>query len=73
MMPRRYTAEEMERSAREAFHHEVNTKGVVKDYTGVRITTDNSWFTIRRAVVWNIVIGGEKIGQAATFDRWEPL
>lgn len=73
MMPSRYTAEEMERSAREAFLQEVNTKGVVKDYTGVRIATDNSRFTIRRAVVWNIVIGGEKIGQAATFDRWEPL
>ena len=34
MMPSRYTAEEMERSAREEFLQEVNTKGVVKDYTG---------------------------------------
>ena len=96
IMPSKYTAEEMERSAREAFLQEVNVRGVVTDYTGtlsvksphmslnyfssmlhlhdigVRIARDKSKFIIKRAVVWNVVIGGEKIGQAATFDKWEP-
>ena len=66
-MPSRYTAEPMERCARDAFMKRVTEDGVVTDYEGVRIALDGTKFTISNAVVWNVVIDGEYIGQAATF------
>lgn len=68
-MPSRFTAEPMERSARDAFLARVNEFGIVSDYSGVRISVDGTRFTIRDADVWNIVVDGQLLGQAATFLR----
>ena len=72
-MPSKYTAEDMERGAREAFLKEVLDKGFVQNYSGIRIALDKTRFIIKDATVWNIVIDGVKIGQAATFKNVEHL
>jgi len=66
-MPSRFTAEPMERSARDAFMRQVTEKGVVTNYEGIRIALDGERFRISDAVVWNIEVGGLYLGQAATF------
>ena len=72
-MPSKYTAEDMEREARAAFLKEVSDKGFVENYSGVRIALDKSRFVIKEATVWNIVVDGVQLGQAATFKNIEPL
>jgi len=66
-MPSRFTAEPMERGAREAFMKRVTENGVVTDYEGIRIALDGTKFKISEAVVWNVEVEGIYIGQAATF------
>jgi hypothetical protein len=49
-------------------------QGYVDDYQGVRITSDGRRFRIRECILWNVLNEtGDKIGQAAKFDRWEFL
>ena len=66
-MPSRFTAEPMERAARDAFMARVTEFGIVSDYTGVRIALDGTRFNIQNADVWNVIIDGKLLGQAATF------
>ena len=47
--------------------------GYVDNYAGVRIAFDKSRFEIRKATVWNVVVGNERIGQAACFGEWTDL
>ena len=48
--------------------------GFVDDYSGVRITADGRRFRIHDCILWNVLDdNGQKIGQAACFDRWEWL
>ena len=43
-------------------------------YTGVRISSTGARFLIKDAFVWNVLDAhGVRIGQAATFDAWEPV
>lgn len=71
-MPSRYTAEPMEREARERFMAAVRANGYVDDYTGIRISSTGRRFQIQRATVWNVVDErGERIGQAAAFSGYE--
>lgn len=72
-MPSKYTAEDMERRAREAFLKEVLDKGFVQNYSGIRIALDKTRFIIKDATVWNIVVDGVKLGQGATFKNIEHL
>jgi hypothetical protein len=72
-MPSRFTAEMMERQAREEFMQTVLRNGMIDDYSGVRIGLDKSRFRIKNAIVWNVVIEGVLLGQAATFANWEEL
>jgi hypothetical protein len=72
-MPSKYTAEDIERRARQAFLKEVSDKGFVQNYSGIRIALDKSRFIIKDATVWNIMVGGVKIGQGATFDKIERI
>ena len=69
--PSRLTAEPMERSDRQRFLEQVNSQGHVADYRGIRIAKNGQRFWIEQAGVWNVLDEqGEKIGQAASFDRW---
>jgi hypothetical protein len=73
-MPARLTAEPVHRSAREAFLQRVREEGVIRDYTGVRISARGRRFRIEQATVWNVVdAAGVYHGQAATFARWTML
>lgn len=73
-LPSRMTAEPMERDERARLLERTAREGYVDDYRGVRISTTGKRFRIDRAVVWNLTDDdGRKVGQAATFARWEPL
>lgn len=73
-LPSRMTAEPMERDERARLLERTAREGFVDDYRGVRISTTGKRFRIDRAVVWNLTDDqGHKVGQAATFARWEPL
>lgn len=73
-LPSRMTAEPMEREERARLLERTAREGYVDDYRGVRISTTGRRFRIDRAVVWNLTDAeGRKVGQAATFARWEPL
>lgn len=68
-----YTAEAQNRETRQRFMTKVLQDGFVDNYTGVRIAFDKSRFEIRNAVVWNVLLSGERIGQAACFNEWTDL
>jgi hypothetical protein len=73
-MPSRYTAStEVDRDLRQKFMQTVTDKGYVDNYTGVRIGLNKVKFAIKEAEVWNIVIQGTYIGQAASFEKYEFL
>lgn len=73
-MPSRLTAEPMEREERARLLARTAERGYVDDYQGVRISRTGKRFRIARAVIWNLHDqGGARVGQAATFARWEPL
>ena len=42
-------------------------------YVGVRVALDGSRFQIDSAVVWNVIVDGQFLGQAATFPTWTYL
>jgi len=73
-MPSRLTAEPMEREERARLLARTAEKGFVDDYQGVRISRTGKRFRIARAIIWNLEDDqGRRVGQAATFGRWEPL
>jgi hypothetical protein len=73
-MPSHLTAEPDLRDARAALLREVSTQGFSSGYRGIRVSRSGRRFEIDRATVWNILDeSGQRIGQAATFDRWSWL
>ncbi|HEY3254578.1 MAG TPA: MEKHLA domain-containing protein [Polyangiaceae bacterium] len=73
-LPSRYSAEPLQREAREALLGRVQTRGFIDDYVGVRIAASGRRFRIEQATVWNVLDqAGQRHGQAATFARWTPL
>lgn len=73
-MPSRKTAEAPERAEREELLRRVAENGFIDDYSGIRIAADGRRFLIRNATVWNVSdVSGARIGQAATFSKWQPL
>jgi len=73
-VPSRFTAEPVEREAREELLRRTREFGHVTDYRGVRISRAGRRFLIRNAMVWNLVDGdGTPVGQAAAFSDWEWL
>ena len=73
-MPSRLSAEPLLREARAVLLARVARDGYIDDYEGVRISTSGRRFRIERATVWTLIDGnGRRHGQAATFDRWQPL
>jgi PAS domain-containing protein len=73
-VPSRFTAEPVEREAREELLRRTRDFGHVEDYRGVRISRAGRRFLIRQATVWNVRDdSGEPAGQAAAFSDWEWL
>ena len=73
-IPSRQSAEPILQSERQALLDRVAQYGYINDYSGIRISKSGRRFWIRNATVWNLIDEqGNKIGQAACFDRWEYL
>ena len=72
--PSRFTAETPERAKRERLLGAVRTNGFIDDFSGIRISKTGKRFLIKQATVWNLIDeSGSHVGQAATFEGWEPL
>lgn len=73
-LPSRLSAEPLDQAERARLLARVRTHGFIDDYAGVRISRTGRRFLIRQATVWNLVTAsGAYCGQAAPFDRWDPL
>jgi MEKHLA domain len=73
-LPSRLSAEPLGREERARLLHEVSSRGIIENYSGVRISRTGRRFSIRKAAVWNLVdSGGNYRGQAAMFHEWTPV
>jgi putative N6-adenine-specific DNA methylase len=73
-IPSRLTAEPMHRDERAQMMARALRDGYVDDYQGVRISSSGKRFHISDAIIWNLVnLSGQRVGQAATFSRWQFL
>ncbi len=71
-MPSRYTAAPDARSQRAEFLERLRTEGFLADYSGIRIAKTGQRFWIQDVVLWTVLAeGGDRIGQAASFDTWK--
>jgi len=67
-LPSRLSAEEPRRDERQALLEQVDRKGFIDDYSGIRISARGRRFLIANAIVWNLTDArGAVHGQAATF------
>lgn len=70
--PSRLTAEPVHRDERARLLERTTSDGYADNYSGIRISATGRRFRIHQAIVWNLVDrDGRRVGQAATFDRWE--
>lgn len=73
-LPSYRSAEPALREERAAILAQLDKADVVAGYNGIRIAADGTRFRIHDAVIWNLLDdAGARHGQAAWFDRWEPL
>lgn len=73
-LPSRLSAEPIHQIEREKLLAEVNRKGYIADYKGIRLTKAGQLFLIKNAVVWNLLdSNGRYAGQAARFQQWQFL
>jgi PAS domain-containing protein len=72
-LPSRLSAEPVAREERERLLARAREHGYIDDYCGVRIARDGARFRIEGVVLWNVVVDGIRHGQAAVFNRWDPL
>ncbi len=73
-LPSRLSAEPDARQERERLLQTATRQGYVDNYKGIRVTSDGKRFKIDGCILWNVMDNdGVKLGQAATFDRWEWL
>lgn len=73
-LPSRLSAEPIHQIEREKLLAEVNIKGYIADYKGIRLTKAGQLFLIKNAVVWNLLdSNGRYAGQAARFQQWQFL
>lgn len=73
-LPSRFSAEPLAREERAQLLARVTCDGYIDDYAGVRISSTGRRFRIEQAIVWNLLdAAGNYHGQAATFDRWQPV
>ncbi len=68
-LPSRLSAEPALRAEREALLARVTASGMIRDYSGIRLSATGRRFRIDQAVVWNLIDeAGVRHGQAAMFD-----
>lgn len=73
-MPSQKSAEPVNREERARLLETVSRQGYIDDYAGVRISATGKRFFIPKAIVWNVYgSNGGRVGQAATFSRWQYL
>lgn len=73
-MPSRLTTDPAARAERDRQLAVAASSGIVRDYTGVRVTASGRLFRITGATVWNLVDDqGWRRGQAAAFAEWHYL
>lgn len=71
-MHSKYSAESDQREDREKLLADVKEKGYSKDYSGIRISKTGRRFYIKDVLLWNVYNqAGERIGQAALFEKYE--
>ncbi|HEX4252571.1 MAG TPA: MEKHLA domain-containing protein [Pseudonocardia sp.] len=72
-LPSRYSAAAPDRAERDRLFEQVDARGYIDDYRGLRIAKSGAQFWIERATVWNLVDGDGRLqGQAAAFAPPEP-
>lgn len=70
--PSRLTAEPINQEERARMLADVQARGYIADYRGVRISKTGKRFFVDQALVWNVIRGdGQRVGQAATFSQWK--
>ncbi len=70
-IPSRLTAEADARGERARMLEAARIQGYYRPYEGVRVSARGRRFRIEDAVIWNVSNDrGERIGQAASFERW---
>lgn len=73
-MPSRLSAESLHQSAREKILAQVSTTGFMKNYSGIRISSQGQRFQINQGIIWNVHNSqGDYQGQAAYFSQWHFL
>jgi hypothetical protein len=73
-MPSRQSVAADEHQDREELLRRAREHGFIDDYRGVRVSASGRRFRIEDVVLWNLTDErGQRIGQAATFARWEFL
>lgn len=74
VMPSRLSTGEADSAEREAILAQVNQKGFIENYCGVRVSKTGKRFKIDNAIVWNLTDEeGVYQGQAACFSDWTVL
>ena len=74
MLRSRESAEPINQEERSRLLLEVTTHGIIRDYSGVRISLSGRRFLIENGMVWNLQDNdGRYYGQAATFSHWKHL
>ncbi|XGW00323.1 MAG: MEKHLA domain-containing protein [Leptolyngbya sp. BL-A-14] len=72
--PSRLTAEPIEREERDRLLAQAQAQGYISDYKGIRISSTGRRFWIQDVIIWDVLDEqNQRCGQAATFDRWEPV
>lgn len=73
-LPSYKSAEPALREERAQIFVKLEADDVVTGYTGIRIAADGTRFRIKDAVIWNLVNeSGQRHGQAARINDWEPV
>jgi MEKHLA domain len=71
-LPSRLSAEAVNQTERDRLLAEVNRRGYIDHYEGVRISKSGRRFLIKKATVWNLsALDGVHKGQAACFANWQ--
>lgn len=69
-IPSRWTALPDDRTARA---HALAGEGVIRGYSGVRVSATGRRFVIEDATIWPVLRDAHVVGQAATFASWRPV
>jgi hypothetical protein len=74
VLPSRLSAETMLQDERDRLLQEVQSKGYINTYEGVRVAKNGKSFKIQDAVLWNVLDShGVQHGQACVIRRWDSV